>query len=493
MSGATLFANARRIATLAWPLYVGQIAVLAFSTVDTVMVARHSALDLAALAIGASAYVSTFIGFSGVVMALGPIASQLYGSGRLADCGRALHQAIWLALGLSGFGCALLLHPEPFLALAQATPDVAERVRAYLAGLACALPAALLFTAYRAFNIAVSRPKAVMALQLAALVLKVPLTALLVFGIAWPTPLGELRVPALGALGCGIATAIVAIGQTALAWRVLRRDPFYARFGLRERMAGPTRAGLVPLLRLGVPMGLSMVVEVTGFTGMTFLIARSGATAVAGHQIAVNLVSLMYMLPLAIANASGTLVAQRLGADDAAGAQRIGWHGIAIGTMAGGAFGLAAYLGRDAITHAYTGNPVIVAAALPLLAWVALFHVADAAQTIAAFVLRAYRIATMPLVVYVVAVWGIGLGGGYVAAFDLLGVSPSWMQGARGFWAMATLGLAVAAVGMSALLVVKLRRDAGLPLLRKGADRIAPSPTPPSEREGPAPLEPPGR
>ena len=102
---------------------------------------------------------------------------------------------------------------------------------------------------------------------------------------------------------------------------------------------------------------------------------------------------------------------------------------------------------------------MIAAAALPLLAWVALFHIADAAQTISAFVLRAYRIATMPLVVYVIAVWGIGLGGGYVAAFDVGDMSPAWMHGARGFWAMATLGIAAAGLGMSALLAAKLRRE----------------------------------
>ena len=108
----------------------------------------------------------------------------------------------------------------------------------------------------------------------------------------------------------------------------------------------------------------------------------------------------------------------------------------------------------------YTANPVIVAAALPLLAWVALFHVADAAQTVAAFVLRAYRIATLPLLIYVVALWGVGLGGGYLAAFDPAGISPAWMHSARGFWSMATVGLVVAAASLTALLAWKLRRDA---------------------------------
>jgi MATE family, multidrug efflux pump len=153
------------------------------------------------------------------------------------------------------------------------------------------------------------------------------------------------------------------------------------------------------------------------------------------------------------------LVAQCIGAGDAADARRIGWAGLEIGVLVAAVLGGTVYLLRETIVGLYTSNAVIVAAALPLLAWVALFHVADAAQTISAFVLRAYRIATVPLVIYVVAVWGIGLGGGYVAAFDLVGVSPPWMSGVRGFWSMATFGLAVAGSGMAGFLAWKLQRD----------------------------------
>ena len=92
--------DARRIAALAWPLFLGQLAVLAFNTVDTVMVARHSAVDLAALAVGSAAYISIFVGFMGVVLAVGPIAGQLHGAGQDHEAGRQLHQAAWLALGL---------------------------------------------------------------------------------------------------------------------------------------------------------------------------------------------------------------------------------------------------------------------------------------------------------------------------------------------------------------------------------------------------------
>ena len=174
--------NVGRIAHLAWPVMIGQLAVLAFSTIDTMLVGRAGALDLAALAIGGSAYVTVFIGLMGVVLAIGPIAGQLFGAKLHAQAGAQLHQAMWLALLLALPGCALLLHPQPFLELARAEPAVAEKVRGYLGALAFALPFALLFTAFRGFNTAVSRPKIVMALQLGALALKLPLTAWLVFG-----------------------------------------------------------------------------------------------------------------------------------------------------------------------------------------------------------------------------------------------------------------------------------------------------------------------
>ena len=458
MTRPRLKESALRLFPLAWPVFIGQIAVLAFSTVDTVMTARASALDLAALAIGGSIYVSVFVGLMGMIFAVGPIAGQLFGAGKFRESGHEAEQAVWLALGLTVIGCTVLLWPEPFLALARAEPAVAEKVRGYLRGLACALPASLVFMAYRGFNIAVSRPKAVMVLQLGGLALKVPINALLVFGNALPTPFGELSVPALGAQGCGIATAIVMWCQLLAAIAVLRRDPFYAPFGLGYGLGRPSRASLAALLRLGIPMGLSILIEVTGFTFMAFFISRIGATPVAGHQIAVNMISLMFMLPLSIANASSVLVAQRIGAGDAEDASRIGWAGLEIGVLIAAVFGSTVYLLREHLVGLYTGDAVIIAAALPLLAWVVLFHVADAAQTIAAFVLRAHRIATVPLVVYVVAIWVIGLGGGYVAVF-VLDAGPEWMRGAQGFWSMATLGVALAAIGLTGYLGWTLRRE----------------------------------
>jgi len=455
-----LLHDARPIAAMAWPLFFGQLSVLGFSTVDTVMAARYSPVDLAALAVGSAVYFTVFVGFMGMVLAIGPIAGQLFGARKLHEAGHQFQQALWLALALSAIGCVVLLFPEPFLALSHAEDAVAAKVRSYLHALSFALPSALVFTAFRGFNTAVSRPKTVMALQFAALLLKVPLNALLVFGLDADTPLGPLHVSARGALGCGVATAIVMACQLVAGWWVLRRDPFYRAFGLDHGGIGrPQRASLAGLLRLGVPMGLAIGIEATGFTFMAFFISRLGATPVAGHQIAVNIVSIMFMMPLSLANATSTLVAQRIGADALGEARRIGWHGLQLGLLIAAAMGAAVYLGREALMHAYTHDEVIIAAAMPLLAWVILFHIADAGQTLASFTLRAYKMATVPVVIYATALWGVGLGGGYTIAFNLTGHSPVALQGAQGFWSACTAGLTVAATGLCLFLAWVLKQQ----------------------------------
>jgi MATE family multidrug resistance protein len=451
--------DVRRIAPLAWPVLIGQMAVLAFSTVDTLLVARASAQDLAALAVGSAAYITIFVGLMGVVLAISPIAGQLYGAQRHEQAGHAFHQSVWLALGLSVVGCAVLLWPEPFLALSQTSPEVEPKVRGYLLALAVALPPALMFTSYRGFNTAISRPKAVMAMQLLALLLKIPLSALLVFGVDTRLLGFQVHIPAMGTVGCGIATAIVMWLQWGAAWAHVRRSQAYEAFGLtRGQLGRPEKASMVPQLKLGVPMGGAILIEVTGFTFMAFFISRLGTTPVAGHQIAVNLVALMFMVPLAWGSATSTLVAQRIGAGDERDASRLGWHGLMTGLIAAAVMGGLVLGFREEILRLYTDDAAVLAAAMPLLAWVVVFHAGDAGQTIAAYVLRAWQITTVPLIIYAMAIWGVGLGGGYALAFGHIPTAPPQWIGAPGFWVAGTAGLSVAASGLSLYLWALLRQ-----------------------------------
>ncbi len=426
-----------RVAALAWPILVGQLAVIMNGVADTMMTARHSAADLAALGLGASVYISIFVGLSGVMAALSPVIGQLYGAKKFPAIGAEVRQGVWLALFLSVAGSVLLLFPDFLLDIAQAPPALADKVREYLALLALALPATLGFRVYASLNNAISRPRMVMAIQVGALLLvKVPLNAVFVFGIA--------GLPALGAPGCAVATGIAAWLALAAGWLVLRRSATYRLFELFGQGLGrPSWAAQSALLRLGVPMGLSYLIEVTAFTFMALFIARLGSETLAAHQVTANFGTVLYMLPLSIASATGTLVAQEIGAGRLQAARAAGDAGIRLGVVLAVALGTLVWFARADIIGLYTPDQSVAAAAMPLFFFIGFYQLFDAVQVGAAFVLRAYKVATVPTLMYAVALWGIGLGGGYLLGFDMLGGTPPLLQGAAGFWLgnSASLGL----------------------------------------------------
>jgi multidrug resistance protein, MATE family len=450
----------RRIVALAWPLLIGQLAVISNGVIDTAMTSRYSATDLAALALGASIYISVFVGLNGVLAALSPIIGQLYGAKRHDEIGSRVKQGAWLAAILTVIGAVFLLFPQPLLAFAHASPELSEKATLYLRTLVIALPATMGFRIYMSLNTAIGRPKMVMALQIGGLFLKLPLNALFIFG--------GFGLPAMGGPGCAIATGTISWLLFITGWIILRRGPSYRQFGIfGTGFTPPSWPVLKELLRLGIPMGLSYFIEVTAFAFMALFIARISDAAVAGHQVTANFATVLYMLPLSIANATGTLVAQALGARKLELAQRIGKAGIRLAVMLSVALGLLIWIGRGFIVHAYTPDATIGAAALPLFMFIAVYQVFDSLQVVTAFVLRAYKVAFVPTIIYAVALWGVGLGGGYVLGLDPWGISPAYFRGASGFWMGNSTSLAVVAAGLLWYLHIvqrdALRREMAVP------------------------------
>ncbi len=431
-----------RVAALAWPILVGQLAVIMNGVADTMMTARYSAMDLASLGLGASVYVSIFVGLSGVMQALAPIIGQLYGAKNHDAIGAEVRQGVWLAIFLSLVGSILLLYPDFLLDIAEAPPELEHKVREYLALLAPALPATLGFRIYASLNNAISRPRMVMAIQVGSvLLLKLPLNALFIFG--------GFGLPALGAPGAAIATGITAWLALWAGWIIVRRDDSYRKFGILGHGLGkPSWPAQVALLKLGVPMGLSYLIEVTAFTLMALFIARLGSDTLAAHQITANFGTVLYMLPLSIANATGTLVAQEIGAGRLVAARHAGNAGVKLGVALAVAIGALVWFAREGIIALYTPDVRVATAAMPLFFFIAFYQFFDALQVGTAFVLRAYKVATVPTIMYAVALWGIGLGGGYLLGFDVAGGTPAMLQGAAGFWLgnSASLGLVGAAL-----------------------------------------------
>jgi MATE family multidrug resistance protein len=434
--------DTRALVGLAAPIMVSQVAVLGLAVIDTMMAGRLSAADLAAVAVGMSIYASVFIGMNGVLQALTPIAGHHFGARRWREIGLDLAQGHWLALAMAAAGMAALLWTDPWLRLANVEPAVAAITRDYLLFMAFALPGALLSRSYIAVNAAVSRPGVQMAINLAMLAAKVPLNYLFMHG-AGP-------LPALGGAGCALASAVLLWGNAlanALVWRF---DRFYERFRLQDvRLAGPDWARLKELLRLGLPSGGMLLIEVTSFTFIAILVARLGAVTVGGHQIIANLVSLLFMLPLSLGIATSVLVAQCLGAGAPVKARQVALRGWRIAIGAGLAAAALAWLLRAPLIGAYTTDAAVAGVALSLMGLAAVFHAFDAVQAAAGMILRGYKVALAPMLIHSAALWGVGLVGGYLLAYH--SQFGTRYGGATAFWLAAVAGLALTATALTVL------------------------------------------
>jgi multidrug resistance protein, MATE family len=435
---------ARSILSQARPIFVGQVAVMLYAVVDTVLTGHASATDLAAMGLGASVYSSVFVSLLGAINALNPIIAQHHGGRRHVAIGVSYVQGLWLALLLSIGGGLFLAFPDAWLAWIHAPPAVEAMVTRYLRVLSLALPAALMFRVISVLHVAVARPQVVMVMQVSGLALKVLLSYLLIFG--------GLGLPRLGALGGALASTVVFWALLVVGWAHTRVDRFYRRFEIHR--AGPRWSVLRELIRLGIPMGVSYALEATSFTFITLLVARLGTSVMGGHQVVANLAALCFMVPLSLAVATATLTAHAIGAEDASRARRTASTGIRIAVIVSASLALAVWMLRGAIVRLYTSDAAVAAVALTLIPYLAAFHVFDALQTGVGFVLRAHKRAVSPTVIYALALWGVGLFGGYHVAFVGLW-SPPW--GVSGMWLMQSVGLGLAGLLLLGCYLLLLR------------------------------------
>ena len=338
-----------------------------------------------------------------------------------------------------------LAFPDLWLGWIHAPSDVEALVTRYLRVLSVALPASLMFRAISALNIAVARPHVVMRMQVAGLALKVVLSYGLIFG--------ALGLPRLGAVGGALASAIVFWALFAAGWAHTRLDPFYRRFAIRGAPPpGPSSASSPARdPRWACPYAL----EATSFTFITLMVARLGTSVMAGHQIMANLAAPLLHGAALARGRHRHLTAHAIGAEDVGRAQRTAATGIRIAVIAGASLALAVWTLRHPIVRTYTSDAAVAAVALTLIPYLAAFHVFDALQTAVGFVLQAHKRAVAPTVVYALALWGVGLFGGYQVAFRGVWGPP---LGVTGMWLMQSVGLGLAGALLLGFYLWLLRR-----------------------------------
>lgn len=430
-----LIAAARGLIAHALPILIAQLSSIGMMVVDTVVLGHFSSLDLAAVAIGGGIHVSVVFALVGILQAVAPLVANLHGAKRDDEVAGVLQQGFWLALLLTVPGVLFLTHPGAVLGLAGMDAAVNAKVREYLALLAWGLPAALCYRTFYAFCNALGKPRVLMAIGVFSLILH----AVLAWGLALQGWLGE----PLGVVGCALSNILIAWSACLSGAAYLAFGPLGRRYRPFSHWQRPCWSKWRGLLRLGLPMGLSNLVEITSFTLIALFIASLGPAVVAGHRIVANLAALCYMLPLSLAIATLSAVGQAVGARDWPKAHAAIGAGLLLSAGLSTTLGALIWLGAAPLVNAYTDDPAVRSVAMNLVVFIALYQFFDALQTIASHALRAYRVTFVPMLVQTFCFWGIGLGGGWWLCYRW---SPAF--GVEGFWIASVLSL----VGSAALL-----------------------------------------
>ena len=312
---------------LAAPLALTELGWLAMGFVDTVMVGRlpDSATAIGAVSLGTTLFYTIGLFGSGIFLGLDTIVAQAYGAGKLEECHHALWNALYMACALSPILMFVVLACIPFFPDFGLAPALVTATVPFLKALVWStLPLALYFVLRRYLQSMDIVKPVVFALISANLVN--------VFG-NYALIYGHFGFRAMGVTGSGWSTCVSRIYMAlVLALAAIYYD--------KKRCSGFWRASrrmelarLRELLRLGFPAASQLLFEIGAFACATFLVGKLGAVPLAGHQIALNVASFTYMVPLGIGSAAAVRVGQALGADNLAGARRAGWTALFFSTL----------------------------------------------------------------------------------------------------------------------------------------------------------------
>lgn len=428
-------AEVRALFAIAWPLIIAQLAQMGTGVVDTIMAGHYSAMDLAAIAIGYNIWLPLFLLTLGIMLATSAIIAQDYGAGRIQRIRDSLPQSLWLALMLAALVAPLCYQTAPLLDLLNLDTMTRQKSLDYLQAVAFGLPATIIFHALRCHGqgIGITRPFAIA--SVISFLANIPLNYAFIYG--------KWGIPEMGAAGCGWATAIsMWLGTTMIAIYTARATDL-AAFMPSVLVVRPDWSRIAEICRVGLPIGCTFFLEIGVFAVIALMVATLGNTAMASHQIAMNVWDVLYMPLISIGSAMATRIGHAIGSGDRRQVNQAIICGSTISVIVGLSCMLILLSLPDLIISAYTSETAIHHLAVNLLRLAALFIIIDSLREAAAFSLRAFKDTRFPFLVSCIAYWGVTLPLGY-----WLGITQAdtLLEGTAGFWRAMIIGLSIASV-----------------------------------------------
>ena len=435
----------RPMVRLAVPVVLAEIGWTTMGLVDTLMVGPLGPAAIGAVGLGSIVFLAVGIFGMGLLLGLDTLVAQSFGAGRADHCDYWLRQGVYLALmavvplSLASFGIGASL---PRWGL---NPDVLALATPYLNVVTVSAAPLLLYAAFRRYLQAMNLVRPITFALLSANLVNV--------AVNWVLIHGKLGFPALGSTGAAWATVLSRVYMAAVLW-------YAVRAARRERPAhapGPRRvewAAVRKLLALGLPAGMQILLEVGVFAAASALAGRLAPAALAAHQIALNLWSFVYMVPLGLNAAGAVRVGQAVGRRDRDGVRRAGWTALALGAGATATAAVVFLLAGRPLIGAFSHDAAVLAIGPPLLAIAGICLIFDGTQGISTGILRGLGDTRTPMLANLAGHWLVGLPLGYTACFV-------WGWGVRGLWMGLAAGLT--AVGATLLFSWRRRSAAALP------------------------------
>ncbi|MDG3088063.1 MATE family efflux transporter [Vibrio hannami] len=445
--------EAKELIKLATPVLIASIAQTGMSFVDTVMAGGVSATDMAAVAVASSIWMPTILFGIGLLMALVPVVAQLNGAGKQHKIAYEIQQGFYVAALLVVPTLLILIQTKFIVGMMDVDPSLAEKTTGYMKAMLFAVPATLFYQALRSFTDGMALTKPAMVIGFLGLAANVPLNWMFVYG--------KLGAPALGGVGCGVATAIVYTLMFLFMLLYVTTSNRLKHIGLFDKLHNPVWKEQIRLIKLGLPVAFSIFFEVTLFAVVALLVSPLGPTIVAAHQVAINFSSLVFMIPMSIGAAVSIRVGHKLGEESTEGAKISTQVSIALGLLLAAITALFTVVFRDEVTLLYTNDKEVASIAVQLLLIAAIYQLTDSVQVIGAGALRGYKDMKAIFNCTFVAYWVLGLPTGYILAMT------DWIVpkiGVYGFWVGFIVGLTSAAIMLSLRLRWMQKQEDGIQL-----------------------------
>jgi len=419
----------RGLLKLGLPIVLTQFIQVSNTTVAVLMMGRVGALELAALGLGGSFMIFVFLVCLGIMMSLSPTIAQHFGAGRDQQIKESFQQGLWLAL-LTGVAAFLLLRQMDHLMLwIGIDANVVPLVQRYLALAAWSMPATCLYMALRFLCEATGHSKPMLVINVATL-------PIVVAG-NWAFIFGHLGMPAMGVEGAA-ANLILVMSLNALG--MLLYVVMSRRYRARELWHSFSRpgAGLIALLKLGIPIAGTLILDTSFFTAIALMMGKIGHVWLAAHQVAINYATVAFMIPVSLSSATMARVGQAIGQNNPWLARARGVLGISCALLLVVPSILIIFIFPEWVAGLYTDDAEVVMAAVPLLFAAAFLQIFDATYITAQGALRGLKDVNGPLMISF-SFWAVGLP----AAWGL-GWGLNW--GAPGLWWGMIAGVAATAV-----------------------------------------------